>query len=79
MKNFRAFLKKKLAQWGYRFEKLPIDFEPAFMALHERVKDFTMTSLERQYALSQAVEYIVKNNIEGDIVECGVWKGGARC
>lgn len=36
-----------------------------------------MTTRERQYALYKAVEYIVVNQIEGDIVECGVWKGGS--
>jgi hypothetical protein len=43
---------------------------------HE-VQPFTMTSPERIYALCKSVEYIVQNNIPGDIVECGVWKGGS--
>lgn len=38
---------------------------------------FTMTSAERLVALIGAVEYIVKHQIQGDIVECGVWKGGS--
>ena len=37
---------------------------------------YTMTSRSRQWALIQSVEWIANNNIEGDIVECGVWKGG---
>jgi len=40
------------------------------------VKPFTMTSEERIFSLINAVNYIIKNKIEGDIVECGVWKGG---
>ena len=36
-----------------------------------------MTSNERIFALRKSVEYIIKNNIPGDIVECGVWKGGS--
>jgi hypothetical protein len=36
-----------------------------------------MTSAERIYALIQAVRYISSNDIEGAIVECGVWKGGS--
>ena len=36
-----------------------------------------MTSLERQYSLFKAVEYVITNKIEGDIVECGVWRGGS--
>ena len=37
---------------------------------------YTMTSRSRQWALIQSVEWIASNSIEGDIVECGVWKGG---
>jgi hypothetical protein len=40
------------------------------------VKPYTMTSNERIRSLFQSLEYIRKNNIDGDIVECGVWKGG---
>jgi hypothetical protein len=36
-----------------------------------------MTSVERIFALCKAVEYIVANGIPGDIVECGVWRGGS--
>jgi O-methyltransferase len=42
-----------------------------------KVKNFTMTSPERIVSLIRAVEYINTNNIKGDIVECGVWKGGS--
>lgn len=43
----------------------------------ERVSPFTMTSQERLASLCQAIAYLVKNDIRGDIVECGVWKGGS--
>ena len=36
-----------------------------------------MTSLERMYALYKATEYVVSADIPGDIVECGVWRGGS--
>jgi len=39
-------------------------------------KALTMTSMERVWAVIQATKYIVHNNIEGDFVECGVWRGG---
>lgn len=55
----------------------PSDFSQTEKTNIELVKLFTMTSLERLVALSRAVDYIVKNNIEGDIVECGVWRGGS--
>ena len=51
--------------------------EDSFLAMYERCKPYTMTSIERMYALFKAIEYICKNNIVGDFVECGVWKGGS--
>ncbi len=48
-----------------------------FIRIHTQVKEYTMTSLERQYALYKALEYVITQNIEGDIVECGVWRGGS--
>jgi hypothetical protein len=36
-----------------------------------------MASRERLYAVFQAVQYCVRNSIPGDIVECGVWRGGS--
>lgn len=40
------------------------------------VKPFTMTSVERITELYYSLEYVRTNKIEGDFVECGVWKGG---
>lgn len=42
----------------------------------ELVKPFSMTSVERIGELFNSLEYIRKKNIDGDFVECGVWKGG---
>jgi O-methyltransferase len=56
---------------------LPPDFDDASSEICRYVRPFTMTSVERIYALCQSVDYIVRHNIPGDIVECGVWKGGS--
>lgn len=53
------------------------DMEPAFVALYERCGSYSMTSLERLYGLYKAVEYVVHHDMPGDIVECGVWRGGS--
>jgi hypothetical protein len=53
------------------------DLEPLTLALWERVKSRTMTSLLRIDALRSAVEHIERNAIAGDVVECGVWRGGS--
>ena len=52
-------------------------FEGDFIKIYESCKDYTMTSIERMYAIYKSVEYIIKNNIGGDFVECGVWRGGS--
>jgi hypothetical protein len=41
------------------------------------VEPATMTSPERILALCEATRYLIRNQIEGDIVECGVWRGGS--
>ena len=41
---------------------------------------YTMTfkrGIEPSYSLYKAVQYVVKNKIPGDFVECGVWRGGS--
>lgn len=57
--------------------KFPHDMEPECHDSMRRVAPYTMTSVERLYSLYQSVRYIVGNKIPGDIVECGVWKGGS--
>lgn len=37
---------------------------------------YSMTTVVRQWALIQAIEHIHREGIDGDIVECGVWRGG---
>ncbi|MFT7033472.1 MAG: O-methyltransferase [Cyclobacteriaceae bacterium] len=48
-----------------------------FLKLCEKVRGFTMTSTTDLFALYNALNYVSKNDIEGDFVECGVWKGGS--
>jgi O-methyltransferase len=53
------------------------DFDASFLELYPRFAPFTMTSPERMYALWQALGYVQAAGIEGDVVECGVWRGGS--
>ena len=41
------------------------------------VQPYTMTSVERIFAAIRAVDSILDRGIGGDIVECGVWRGGS--
>lgn len=53
------------------------DLSEAERQIVSSVKPFTMTSVERIVSLINAVSYISDNKIEGDIAECGVWRGGS--
>jgi O-methyltransferase len=55
----------------------PPDFDEATAATCRSVKPFSMTSMERIFMLCESVKYIVSHDIPGDVVECGVWKGGS--
>lgn len=56
---------------------LPTDFDAQTKEVINETKTFTLTSPERIASLVNAVKYITTNNIEGAVVECGVWKGGS--
>jgi hypothetical protein len=65
-------------------KKYPQDFSQEDVEEVEAATPYTMTSPERIFALRRAVEHITSAQIPGEIVECGVWKGGsmmvaARC
>jgi O-methyltransferase len=60
-----------------RREPIYADLEREFLQEHTRCSRFTMTSIERMYALYRSVRYVVENQIPGAIVECGVWRGGS--
>ncbi|MBY0339030.1 MAG: TylF/MycF family methyltransferase [Acetobacteraceae bacterium] len=53
------------------------DLEPEFHAVHGLCQPHSMTSIERMHALWTAVRHVVRAGIPGDIVECGVWRGGS--
>jgi O-methyltransferase len=54
--------------------------DPFFVDLLETVNPHTLTlksGAEAPWALYKSIEYIVHNDIPGDVVECGVWSGGS--
>jgi O-methyltransferase len=74
---------KRAANWGLNSlgfhlvkDLTPPDIPEAHVVVAKRVSQYTMTSLERLSAAQSAVEYIVRNRIPGEFVECGVWRGG---
>lgn len=79
----KKIIRKILQKFNYDIIKLttskmlPPDYEELHKNIYSKVCNYTMTSPERIYSLIEAIKYVEKNNIEGDIVECGVWKGGS--
>ena len=79
--NIKSILKKS----GYKIVKLnsssnkekDIDRDIVFSEIYKKCKKYTMTSKERMYSLYKAIIYLEDNKIDGDFVECGVWKGGS--
>ena len=53
------------------------DFQSIYSKVGTRKSKYTLTSMERCYSLYKAIQYITKGDILGDIVECGVWRGGS--
>jgi len=56
---------------------LPVDFDRPAADIIQSVRAHTMTSPERLFAFIQAVRYVSSASIPGDVVECGVWRGGS--
>ncbi len=83
MNAFSSALRSLIRQTGYTLTRCqkqngyPLDFSAAEIALVEHIKPYTMTTPERIRSLIHAVRYLHEHNIPGDIVECGVWRGGS--
>ena len=79
----KKYIKKVFDITGFNIQKkvnhsnFPVDFDDETIKIIESTQSFTLTSLERNFALIEAVKYVIQHNIPGDIVECGVWKGGS--
>jgi len=56
---------------------LPSDFTAEEVEIYRLVQAYTMTSPERVVAAVRAIDHVVANRIAGDVVECGVWRGGS--
>lgn len=82
--NTKKWINKLLSKTGYQLTSVEVDkFDPViaadkdFLKIYAACKAYTMTSMLRCYALYQAVKYVIQNDIPGDFVECGVWRGGS--
>ena len=67
----------ELGRTADREAQVLADLPVADREIIARVGPYTMTSLERRASLLGAVDHIARHRIAGDIVECGVWRGGS--
>jgi O-methyltransferase len=57
--------------------EFPAHYDEMAQPIIRAARPYTMTRVEKQYALYLATRYVVKYRIPGSIVECGVWRGGS--
>ena len=57
--------------------EIPADFAASTVETIDLVRPYTMTSVERIEAVCSAIDYIVRYDIPGAIVESGAWMGGS--
>jgi O-methyltransferase len=79
IKQAKVFLRRYLGnKLGYRPDfSLEREVSLEEKQIIKAVSPYTFTGFERLVALFQAVRHISERNIPGDIVECGVWRGGS--
>lgn len=84
-------LRKLAFRFGYNFSlrkipqydrhrralHVPHDMEPEFVALYERTRSYTLTSVECMYTLYRTIKFLTESGVPGAMVECGVWRGGS--
>ena len=80
-KLFVQILKLKgyqLIKLNENFDKLPIELSVNDKETLEYIidKKLSMTPIPRLITTVKACKYILDNNINGDFIECGVWRGG---
>ena len=73
----QRFIRRIINSAGYDLVKMDQSFSRHDREILTSVRDFTMTGPERIMGLINAIKHLVINEIEGSIVECGVWRGGS--
>lgn len=84
MQSYKDILKKLIRRCGYdlvrrnvKHDRFPVEATDTDRQIALSVAPYTMTSPERVWSVINSVKYIVANDIHGDFVECGVWRGGS--
>jgi O-methyltransferase len=78
----KSLVKTVLISAGKRFRmnkaRIPVELSADEVGLIDRIisSQLSMVSPERLWATMMACKHVVDQNIAGDFVECGVWRGG---
>jgi hypothetical protein len=57
--------------------EFPAHYDEMAQPIIRAARPYTMTGVEKQYALYLATRHVVAHDIPGAVVECGVWRGGS--
>lgn len=85
MQKLKGLIQSALMMFGFQIvrtngksSELPVEFSPEDRELIEYVVDnnLSMVTVAGLCATLKAAKYVAENQIDGDFVECGVWKGG---
>ena len=81
MKIFNKYIRELLKLRIKRVDEfdppqMPTEASNVERQLIEECGKFSMTGPVRMWALVQAMKHVQRQGIQGDFVECGVWKGG---
>lgn len=83
MRFFKKIIKKILYLFNLKLTKIededidfPVEINNNIKKFIQISNQFSMTGKQRMYLLSQAVLNTKIHKLEGDFVECGVWRGG---
>src|SRR6267142_589868 len=67
-----------LSARGFKLVRaLPFDEEKRNLGLDWPIAAETMIGMQRLTSLQRCVETVLAEDVPGDLIECGVWRGGA--
>ena len=72
-----GFFQKLAGKFQYDLVRQDSSFSANELEVLHRVEPYTMTGRSRLAGLTDSVRHVVANQIHGDVVECGVWRGGS--
>ena len=76
----QQFARRMINRLGYTINRagMPSEFDESDRDIVNEViaANLTMVSRERLYSTAMACHHVLRANVPGDFVECGVWRGG---